>query len=61
MDGTPILAWSDGVITTVAYEKDRFGYFGWQLCQPGVYSEDDEWGPVFWMPLPEPPKQEGRA
>ena len=51
-DGTAILGFADGTMTTVEYFVER-GY--WSLCECGAYAADCEWNPTHWMPLPDPP------
>ena len=52
-DGTRILGFADGDITTVKWTSP--GEY-WQLCVCGAYAEDAEWWPTHWMPLPSDPK-----
>lgn len=58
-DGTPILGFADGEMTTVSWLKPKYtleGYNGyWNLIVCGSYAEDGEWWPEYWMPLPEVP------
>lgn len=52
-DGTHIIGFAGGTITTVYWFQ--MGKY-WSLVQCGSHCEDDEWSPTLWMPLPEPPK-----
>lgn len=61
-DGTPILGFSDGVMTTVFWENNssprRWTEGGWKLCVGFHYDSDDgEWWPEYWQPLPEGPNE----
>ena len=47
-----ILGWNGKSMTTVRWVWFP-GY--WALSEAGGYTEDDEWEPAHWMPLPEPP------
>ena len=49
-DGTPVLGYAGGDITTV-----KWGNNYWTLCECGAYAEDGEWWPTHWIPLPEGP------
>lgn len=57
-DGTPILGFADGEITTVEWFQIGAiaGYF--TLCVCGPWAVDGEWNPTHWMPLPNPPAQD---
>ena len=52
-DGTPILGYCEGYMTTV--EWVALGGF-WNLCECGKFAEDGEWNPTHWQLLPEPPR-----
>ena len=59
-DGTPILGFDPvrGNITTVSWLQSNGADDGyWNLCVCGAFADDGEWNPMYWMPLPEPPKQ----
>ena len=61
-DGRPILGYAQGDMATVYWFQWKVGdrYDGyWNLCVSGTFTEDDEWNPEFWMPLPDPPNQQG--
>jgi len=63
-DGTNILGFANGEITTVSWfswkldpadYNDKNGH--WTLCVSGPNADDGEWWPSHWMPLPKPPYQ----
>jgi hypothetical protein len=57
-DGTPILGYRDGQMTTVVWK--RWGEWAgeWCLVAPGYYAEADDWEPTDWTPLPDPPPED---
>ena len=52
MDGTVILGYALGEMTTVYWIPNN-QY--WTLNRAGAFAEDGEWWPTHWQPLPEPP------
>lgn len=59
-DGTEILGYACGKMTTVYWNVDQYdidlgGY--WTLVIPGAWAEDGEWNPTHWQPLPGPPEE----
>ncbi len=63
-DGTPILGYADGEMTTVQWIVPEMypdnGYWGLVIC--GSHPEDGEWNPTHWDDLPDSPESEqGRA
>lgn len=56
MDGTPILGFADGDMTTVAWFGGTDGVDGyWSLVVSGWNASNSEWNPTHWMPLPDAP------
>lgn len=56
-DGTPILGYADGKMTTVEWIKGGCPLEGgWNLAVSGAWAENAQWTPIHWMPLPEPLK-----
>ena len=55
-DGTAILAWAEGVTTTVYWHE---GLESWELCQCGAFAESGEFWPQYWTPLLAAPKARG--
>jgi hypothetical protein len=60
-DGTPILGWipDDGVWTSVYwYRNEEWPHLNeWKLYSTGFECWYDGCDPVYWMPMPEPPKE----
>jgi hypothetical protein len=54
-DGTSILGWNGEEMTVVSWFKNHLYEGLWSQSVPGTYSQDTEWEPTHWMPLPEPP------
>ena len=59
-DGTAVLVFADGKITT-AYYEDIYAPGTWELCVPSEgYRDSDEVNPTHWMELPEAPNIGGK-
>jgi hypothetical protein len=58
-DGTHILGYADGEMTTVYWEPGSVGIHPhWCLVVVVCWVEGDEFWPTHWMPLPKPPQTE---
>lgn len=48
----PILAYGNGIITTVQWSE---AFKDWFLCWPESYDDRKDWQVTHWMELPAPP------
>ena len=56
-DGSHILVFADGKITSAYFDCWSPIYGTWQLCVPSDgYRDSDEILPILWMTLPNPPE-----